>query len=84
LARGAGRTKIHANASRHSALSYEHATKIEPQLKAEVAELLVRVEAADQADDADGMSIPEELARYEGRLAKLAEARAKLEGSKTW
>jgi transposase len=31
-------TKIHANASRHSALSYEHAGKIEAQLKAEVAE----------------------------------------------
>ena len=28
-------TKIHANASRHSALSYEHAGKIEAQLKAE-------------------------------------------------
>src|SRR5216684_1240632 len=35
-------TKIHANASRHSALSYEHAGKIEAQLKAEVAELLAR------------------------------------------
>ena len=33
-------TKIHANASRHSALSYEHAGKIEAQLKAEVADLL--------------------------------------------
>src|SRR5438445_10414666 len=32
-------TKIHANASRHSALSYEHAGKIEAQLKAGVAEL---------------------------------------------
>ena len=30
-------TKIHANASRHSALSYEHAGRIEAQLKAEVA-----------------------------------------------
>ncbi len=30
-------TKIHANASRHSALSYEHAGKIEAQLKREVA-----------------------------------------------
>ena len=28
-------TKIHANASRHSALSYEHAGKLEAQLKAE-------------------------------------------------
>src|SRR5471030_404189 len=72
-------TKIHANASRHSALSYEHAGKIEEQLKAEVADLLARAEAADQADVADGMSIPEELARREERLAKLAEARAKLE-----
>ena len=72
-------TKIHANASRHSALSYEHACKIEAQLKAEVAELLARAEAADQADVPDGMSIPEELARREARLAKLAEARAKME-----
>src|SRR5229473_2818078 len=72
-------TKIHANASRHSALSYEYAGKIEAQLKAEVAELLARAEAADKADVPDGMSIPEELARREKRLAKLAEARAKLE-----
>ena len=72
-------TKIHANASRHSALSYEHAGKIEAQLKAEVADLLAKAEAADQADVPDGMSIPEELARREERLAKLAEARAKIE-----
>src|SRR6516165_4158283 len=72
-------TKIHANASRHSALSYEYAGKIAAQLKAEVAELLARAEAADRADVADGMSIPEELARREKRLARLAEARAKIE-----
>jgi len=72
-------TKIHANASRHSALSYEHAGKIEAQLKAEVAELLARAEAADHADVPDGMSIPDELARREQRLAKLAQARAKIE-----
>jgi hypothetical protein len=70
-------TKIHANASRHSALSYEHAGKIEAQLKAEVAELMVRAAAADAAEVADGMSVPDELARREERLAKLAEARAK-------
>ena len=72
-------TKIHANASRHSALSYEHAGRIEAQLKAEVAELLAKAEAADQADVPDGLSIPDELARREERLAKLAEARAKIE-----
>lgn len=71
-------TRIHANASRHSALSYEHAGKIEAQLKAEVADLLAKAEAADQADIPDGMSIPEELARREARLEKLAAARAKI------
>jgi transposase len=71
-------TKIHANASRHSALSYEHAGKIEAQLKAEAAELLAKAEAADQADLPDGLSIPDELARREERLGKLAEARAKI------
>ena len=72
-------TKIRANASRHSALSYEHAGKIEAQLKAEVAALMAKAEAADQADLPDGFSIPEELARREERLGKLAEARAKIE-----
>ena len=72
-------TKIHANASRHSALSYEHAGKIEAQLKAEAAKLLAKAEAADQADVPDGMSIPEELARRETRLEQLAVARAKIE-----
>ena len=72
-------TKIHANASRHSALSFEHASKLEAQLKAEVADLLARAEAADEADVPDGMSIPDELALRETRLAKLAQARAKIE-----
>src|SRR5450432_3956361 len=80
-------TKIHANASRpnrvkpggmHSALSYEHASKIEAQLQAEVADLLRKAEAADQADVPDGMSIPEELARREKRLAAIARAKAKM------
>jgi len=72
-------TRLHANASRHSALSYEHANKIEAQLKAEVADLLARAEAADQADAPDGMSIPEELARREKRLAEIARAKAVIE-----
>ena len=72
-------TKIHANASRHSALSYEHAGKIEAQLLAEVADLMAKAEVADTADIPDGMSIPDELARREERLRKLAEARAKIE-----
>jgi Transposase DDE domain len=72
-------TKIHANASRHSALSYEHASKIEAQLKAEVADLLDKAEAADQAEIPDGMQVPEELARREKRLAEIARAKAVIE-----
>ena len=72
-------SKIHANASRHSALSYEHATKIETQLKAEVADLLGKAEAADQADVPDGMQVPEELSRREKRLAEIARAKAVIE-----
>jgi transposase len=72
-------TKIHANASRHSALSYEHAGKIEAQLQAEVADLMAKAEAADRADMPDGMSIPEELARREQRLAAIARAKATIE-----
>ena len=69
-------TKIHADASRHSAPSWEHTNRIEAQLKAEVADLMARAEAADQADVPDGMSIPDELARREERLARIAEAKA--------
>ena len=59
-------TKIHANASRHSALSDEYAGKIEAQLQAEVAELMAKAEAADAADIPDGISISDE--RREERL----------------
>jgi hypothetical protein len=40
---------------------------------------MAKAEAADQADIADGFSIPEELERREDRLRKLAEARARIE-----
>jgi transposase len=72
-------TKIHANASRHSALSYGHAHKIEAQLEAEVRELLARAEAADQEPLPEGVSIPEELARREQRLAAIRQAKAQIE-----
>jgi len=69
-------TKIHANASRHSALSYGHAEAIEAQLKAEVQELVALAEQADGADLPDGMSLPEELTRREERLAAIAAGKA--------
>jgi transposase len=72
-------TKIQADASRHSALSYEHAGKIEAQLEAEVADLMGKAEVADKVDVPDGMSIPEEIGRREERLRKIKQARATIE-----
>jgi transposase len=72
-------TKIHANASRHSALSYGHADKIEAHLKAEVQELLALAEAADQSSVPDGVSLPDEIKRREDRLVAIATAKARIE-----
>lgn len=72
-------TKIHANASRHSALSYGHIEKIEAQLKAEVQELLMLAEQADRTEIPDGVSLPEEIKRREDRLSALAAAKVKIE-----
>ena len=71
-------TKVHANASRHSALSYGHAGKLEKRLRKEVQELLRLAERADAADIPDGMSVPEELERRETRLAAIAAAKEKI------
>jgi len=72
-------TKVHANASKHSALSYGHAEKIEAHLKAEVEDLVHQAEAVDQSGLPEGMSLPEELQRRHTRLAAIAEAKAKIE-----
>lgn len=70
-------TKIHANASRHSALSYAHAEKIESKIKAEVAELLKLAE--EPTSIPQGMNLPEEIQRREDRLAAIAAAKEKIE-----
>lgn len=72
-------TKIHANASRHSALSYGHAQKLEAQLEPEVQEMLALAEAADQSTVPDGVSLPDEIQRREDRLVAIARAKAVIE-----
>src|ERR1700680_3358016 len=72
-------TKMHANASRHSAMSYGHAKKLEAKLKAEVAELMKRAEATNARDLPEGLKLPEELTRRERRWAAIAAAKAKIE-----
>jgi len=70
-------SKVQANASKHSALSWGHAVDLEKRLKEEVARLMSLAEAAD-AEVPEGMDIPEELARREARLEAIAEAKKKL------
>lgn len=72
-------TKIKANASKHRALSWAHANKIEAQLREEVQALLKLAEASDKQAQADGMDVPAEIARREDRLKAIAQAKADIE-----
>jgi len=72
-------TKIKANASKHHALSWEHACKLEKQLKGEIEALLRKAQRADKEDLPEGMNIPEELSRRESRLEAIAAAKAEIE-----
>ncbi len=72
-------TKIKANASKHHALSWGHACKIEKQLQAEVENLLRLAEDADSEKIPEGMDIPQELRRRQDRLRAIAAAKAKIE-----
>jgi len=72
-------TKINANASKHHALSWGHACKIEKQLQAEVAELMELAEKTDSEEIPTEMDIPEELSRRQDRLDAIAQAKAKIE-----
>lgn len=72
-------TKIKANASKHHALSWDYARKLEKQLKGEIRELLRKAKQADKEDLPEGMSIPEELTRRESRFTAIAAAKAQIE-----
>lgn len=66
-------SKVHADASKHHAVSYKHLLKLESQLRTEVEELLAR------ADQLEELGISEGIARREARLSQLAEAKVVLE-----
>jgi transposase len=72
-------TKVLANASKHAAVSYEHAGKAIQQLELEVKELLAKAEQADTTPLEEGLTIPQEVQRRQERKAKLAAARAQIE-----
>lgn len=78
-------TKVRANASRRKAMSYVRMTEKQRVLAREVSALLAEAERIDKDEDAkfgkdnSGQGLPAELARREGRLAKITEAKAALE-----
>jgi hypothetical protein len=77
-------TKMKANASRHKAMSYGYMNKKIEQLKAEIDQLLKQADQVDAEEDAAlgsrrGDELPDELKRREDRLAKIEEAKARLE-----
>jgi hypothetical protein len=72
-------TKMHANASRHSAFSYGHIQTLECKLKAEVQEFLALLESADQTELPDGIDLPDEIKRRQDRLDAMDAAKAKIE-----
>lgn len=77
-------TKMGANASRHKAMSYGYMNKEIERPAAEIDQLLKQAEQLDAEQDAAlgsrrGDELPDELKRREDRLAKIREAKARLE-----
>lgn len=71
-------SKIHADASKHNAVSYNRLAELEKQLRAEVDELFA-LGAQEQAELPDGLVISEEIKRRKTRLTALAEAKTVIE-----
>jgi transposase len=72
-------TKVLANASKHSAVSYQRAGQLIEQLELEVQQLLAKAEQADSTPLQDGLSLPAEITRRQERRAALEPARAQIE-----
>lgn len=73
-------TKVKANASRHKAMSYKRMLQAEAELKQQIAALMERARATDEAESNEpDLDLPAEIQRREARLATIAAAKARLE-----
>jgi hypothetical protein len=70
--------KIKANASKHKAMSWDYACKLEEQLQQEVATLLAKAERENGPGERE-IDIPQELQRRQVRLFKIGEIKAEIE-----
>ena len=80
-------TKMKANASKHKAMSYERMVENEKKLEAEVKRWLDESEREDEEDNGKhgkskrGDELPDWVSKKESRLAKIREAKARLEAA---
>ena len=78
-------SRIHANASKHKAMSYGRMKTEEQRLRREIKAITALAREADQAEDAEfgpdfrGDELPAELARRATRLATIRAAKQRLE-----
>jgi hypothetical protein len=72
-------TKRHANASKHSAVSYGRTGEMIAELDFEVEELMKKAEDADSAPLEDGLTISGEIALRKERKEVLTKAKAAME-----
>src|SRR5260370_25560775 len=72
-------TKIHADASKHKAVSYKRLLELEAQLQTEVEQLFILSEQSDQREVPDGPVLREEIERRDDRLRRLTDAKTVLE-----
>src|SRR6266550_1278591 len=70
-------SKVHADASKHQAVSWKRLLELETHLRAEVEELFMIAERPEQVPD--GLVVSDEIARRETRLKRLAEAKEVLQ-----
>ena len=73
-------TKLHADAAKSKAVSYQRLRELETQFQTEIEALFALGEQADRAPLPDGLVVEHELAFRQARLQRLAEARTVLEG----
>jgi hypothetical protein len=67
-------SKIAANASKYAAVDYDQATQM-----IDVLALMLKAENADNVPLDDGLTVPDEIARRQDRIAKLEEAKRIIE-----
>jgi hypothetical protein len=72
-------SKIAANASKYAAVDYDQATQMIDVLGKEVQALMLKAENADNVPLDDGLTVPDEIARRQDRIAKLEEAKRIIE-----